>query len=82
VNAPKFIKLTNTYGLDVYIQPDDVKAVVPESGKGSWTQVYLYGNADHRIYVIEPAFEVIEAVTEALTPAPMPGTAFHGRELS
>lgn len=62
----KFIKLTNTYGLDLYLQPEDVKVILPESGKGSWTQVLLYGACDHRVYVRESAADVVAAVQNAL----------------
>jgi hypothetical protein len=68
--SDRFIKLTSTYGQDVYIQPDDVKAAYPDSGAGSWTQVLLYGQADHRVYVRESPFEVIEAVSQALSTEP------------
>ena len=74
-----FIKLTNTYGLDLFIQPDDVKAVAPESGSGSWTQVYLYGAADHRIWVKESPQEVLDLVNKELTADTTTTTSFHGR---
>lgn len=77
----KFIQLTNTYGLDLYLQPEDVKAVVPDSGKGSWTQVYLYGACDHRIYVKESPADVVMAVQNALIPqlSPPNSASFPGR---
>lgn len=77
--STRYIKLTNTYGMDCFVQPDDVKAVVPDSGKGSWTQVYLYGTADHRVMVRESAQQVIDLVSGALDNKESPSTSFLGR---
>lgn len=66
-----FIRFTNTFDKDVYVHAEDIKAASATGGTGSWTEIFLYGPVDHRVFVTQTPAEVIEAVTVALHPRRM-----------
>jgi hypothetical protein len=73
-----FIELTSPNDLPVYLQPDDVKAIL--AGPATCTEILLYGPQETWIAVKETPAEVAGTIAVALSPEPTTAAAsFPGR---